>query len=271
MAELKGLQIIGTIGTLSAYKRKDSDKTFLRGKGGGSKETIATSPRCEVVRNYNAEFGGRSRMGKGIRNALDKLGWLADHNISASLNTVLRPVQLDDLVNPRGERNVILSRSSHFLQGFNYNRRHPFESVVRNHIQYTMDREMLSAKVIVPELLAGINLIIPNKNPLFGFCFVLGAVPDCVFVKGEKSYYKLEDPDNSCLNYNSVTETEWFPSSIGCKSMEIELKLPKPIIAPSFTLVLGIGIMYGTLVTDGEIARVQNAGCAKVIGALGIY
>lgn len=270
MAELKGIQFLGRIGTLSAYKRKDSDKTFLRGKGGGSKETIATSENCVIVRKNNAEFGGRSKMAKAIRGALTELEWLSDHNISASLNTVLRPVQLADTVSGLGERNIILSRSSHFLQGFNYNRRYPFESVVRNHIQYTMDRDALSARLIIPELLPGINLFIPNKNPLFGFSFVLGAVPDCVFVKKEKGHYKLEDPENSCLNQNKEINTEWYPSSAGCKSMEIELKLPKPIIAPSFTLVLGVGIKYGTLVSGGEIARVENAGCAKVIGALGV-
>ena len=271
MAELKGLQFLGRIGTLSAYKRKDSDKTFLRGKGGGSKETIATSPNCGVVRQNNAEFGGRSKMGRGIRKSLERLGWLADHNISASLNTVLRPVQLVDTVSLLGERNILLSRSSHFLQGFNYNRRYPFESVVRNQIQYTIDPATLSAKLAIPDLLPGINLFIPNKNPLFGFCFVLAAVPDCVFVKGVKSYYTLDDPGASCLGQESNVETVWYPSYEGCKAMEIELKLPKPVIASSFTLVLGVGIMYGTLGIGGEVMRVENAGCAKVIGALGVY
>lgn len=53
--------------------------------------------------------------------------------------------------------------------------------------------------------------------------------------------------------------------------MDIELKLTKPVIAPSYTLVLGVGIMYGTLLAGGEIARVENAGCAKVIGVEGVY
>ena len=270
MAELIGLQFLGKMGTLSAYKRKDSDKTFLRGKGGGSKETIATSPDCEIVRYNNAEFGGRSKMGKGIRTALNSLGWLADHNISASLNTILRPVQVADVISRVGQRNIILSKLPHFLQGFNYNRRYPFETVVRSHIQCTLDRETLSARLTVPDQLPGINLHIPNKNPLFGFCFTLGVVPDCLYMQEYKKHV-LQDPGNSCLSNESKIETEWYPSSAGCKSMDIELKLTKPVIAPSFTLVLGVGIMYGTLVAGGEIARVGNAGCAKVIGVLGVY
>ncbi len=92
MAELKGLQFLGTIGTLSAYKRKDSDKTFLRERVEVLKKTIATSPHCDLVRKNNAEFGGRSKMSKAIRESLEELKRLADHNISASINTVLHPV-----------------------------------------------------------------------------------------------------------------------------------------------------------------------------------
>jgi hypothetical protein len=271
MAELKGIDFIGSIGNLSAYKRKDSNKTFLRGKGGGSKETIATRESCAGVRKLNAEFAGRSKMGKAIRIAMGELRSLADHNISATLNTVLRPVQLADSIGLVGERNIILSRSSHFLQGFNYNRRYPFESVVRNHLQYTIDRESLTASLSIPNLVPGINLLIPNKSPLFSFYFIMAPVPDCVFIKQEKGFYRLEDPGNSCATNESVLKTEWYPSSIGCNSMEIELKLPKPVIASSFTLVLGVGIRYGTLGIGGEIMQVENAGCAKLIGALGVY
>jgi hypothetical protein len=65
MAELKGIPFIGSLGTLSAYKRKDSDKIILRGKGGPSKEQIKNGAQFELTRHNISEFGGRSKAAKG--------------------------------------------------------------------------------------------------------------------------------------------------------------------------------------------------------------
>ena len=59
MAKLIGeFQFEGSIGNLSAYKRKDSDKIILRTKGGPSKRRIKTAPEFAVVRLYNLEWNG---------------------------------------------------------------------------------------------------------------------------------------------------------------------------------------------------------------------
>jgi len=268
MAELKGIPFLGSLGTLSAYKRKDSDKIILRGKGGPSKEKIKNDPTLYNVRDNNAEFGGRSKAGKGIRNALAELGRLADHNISASLNTLLRKVQLADKVGLKGERIIELSKHAGLLQGFSFNRKYPFDSVVRIPVQCSIDKEAFSAIFTIPELLPGINLFIPNKSPLFQIKVTLGAVPDCLYLK-EYKVYDLPDPTKSIIGNRGSIETEWFPSSIGCKMQEIELKLPNPIKASAYTLVAGIGIQYGTLGAGAVIEPVPDAGSAKVISTLG--
>lgn len=270
MAELKGIQFLGSLGTLSAYKRKDSDKTFLRGKGGASKEKILNDPTLYNIRDNNAEFGGRSKAGKGIRKALEDIGHLADHNISASLNTLLRKIQLADSVGLKGERIIGLSKHASLLQGFSFNRKHPFDSVVRIPVQCNLDKDAFSARFIIPELLPGINLFIPNKSPLFQFKVTIGVVPDCVYLK-ENKLYDLPDPTKSCLGNGAYIETEWCPSSIGCNRQELELKLPKPIAASVYTIVVGIGIQYGTLGAGAVIEPVKDAGSAKVISTLGVY
>lgn len=270
MAELKGIPFIGSLGTLSAYKRKDSDKTFLRGKGGPSREKIMNDPQFELTRHNISEFGGRSKAGKGIRTALIDLGHLADHNISASLNTLLRKIQVADSVSLRGQRMIELSKYASLLQGFNFNQKHPFDSVVRIPVNCAIDKGTLSTKFTIPELLPEINLFIPNKSPLFQFKVTLGAVPDCIYLK-ELKLYDVSDPTKSLIDNRAFMETEWVPSSIGCKMQEIELKLPNPIKASVYTIVVGIGIQYGTLGAGAVIEPVKDAGSAKVIGTMGVY
>jgi len=254
----------------NSFRRKDSDKIILRGKGGPSKDQIKNGAQFALTRHNISEFGGRSKAGKEIRHALADLGRLADHNISASLNTVLIKIQLADPVNGRGERIIEFSKHASLLQGFSFNRKYPFDTVIRIPVQCTIDKGSLSAKFIIPELLPGINLFIPNKCPLFQIKVTLGAVPDCVYLK-EYKVYDLPDTTKSIINNRVSMETEWFVSSIGCKMQEIEVKLPEPIKTSVYTLVAGIGIQYGTLGAGAVIELVPDAGSAKVISTLGVY
>lgn len=70
MAQItQGLAFTGSISNLSAYKMRGSDKIILRTKGGPSKNMIKKSPRFEITRRLNVEFGGRATATKWIRNA----------------------------------------------------------------------------------------------------------------------------------------------------------------------------------------------------------
>ena len=269
MAQLIGnIPWLGTLGTLNAYKRKDSDKTILRGKRRPLSEAERNSDKYLLTRLASEEFGGRSRTSSSIMTAMLHLKSLADYNIAGPINALLKPIQVADPVNEKGKRSIMLSKHTHLLQGFNFNRRPPFDSVIRNQIDYFIDRETLSAKITIPELLRDINLFIPNNYPLFGFSVTLGLVPDFIFKDG--NYRTVNDEGTRDPSTQSV-DTEWFPSSIGSKEINLEIKLTKPNLPSSFTLLLGLGIRYGTVGEAAILQRVTYAGCAKIIGALGVY
>src|SRR5690349_21717637 len=98
------IELVGPVGNLSFYKRRDSDKIIIRTKGGASKEKIKTAEGFWRVRRNIGEFGGRSTTTKHIRRAIDPLRFIADYNIFGPLNNLLKPIQELDTTNDKGKR-----------------------------------------------------------------------------------------------------------------------------------------------------------------------
>lgn len=277
MAQLIGnIPWLGSLGTLTAYKRRGSDKIILRTRKGPLSESVKKGDKFELTRLNNAEFGGRSRASSSIMTAMINLKSLADYNVAGSINAILKPIQVADPVNEKGKRSILLSSQANLLQGFNFNRNHTFDSVVRTQVLYTFDKETLSAKVVIPELIRGINLFIPNKHPLFGFTINLGVIPDFIF-KGDE--YRAVNNEHHRDVSRVVLNTEWFPCVKGSKPLELELQLRKTDLPSSYTIILGIGIQYATLGQDAvietvkyeKVAKGKYDGSAKIIGTLGVY
>ena len=66
-----------------------------------------------------------------------------------------------------------------------------------------------------------------------------------------------------------AVETDWYPSSKGSKPTQLELQLKEPLVKDSFSLVLGIGIKFGTMGYDGKVEQVKYVGAAKVMAVKG--
>jgi len=256
-----GLQ--GSAGNLSFYTRWDMDGVIARTKGGASKEKIKTSPKFVRTRELNAEFGGRATASQWIMHACWPLKALADHNIAGPVNTQIKPIQALDAESVRGQRHIILSANPHLLEGFSFNRRTTFDSVIRNPVGSTIDRATLSARVNIPALLPGINFYKPEKQPecpMFGVVAILGLVPDLLFTehgyKPAKEYW---------LNtYNEAT-TPWFPMLKGAGATTLEMKLDMVPPDQSFSLVLGIGVRFGTMTDATTVEQVKRTGVAKIL------
>ena len=109
MAKLEGdIQFTGSLNNLSAYKMRGSDKIILRKKGGPTKKQIKHSKNFENTRRNNMEFGGRAMAAAAIKHCLHPFGFLADHNITATLNALLGAIQKMDTTSGWGKRHVLL-------------------------------------------------------------------------------------------------------------------------------------------------------------------
>ena len=255
----------GGFGNLSAYKRQDSDKTFVRTKGGPNKNKIKRGESCEIIRKINVEFGGASQCSKRIRRLLYAINRLVDSTISGRLTSLFKKIQVLDTEQEQGQRNIYISRHRSLLEGFQFNQSIYLETIARQPIFNSISREQLSATVILPDLIPGINFYIPGKYPLFRFIVTLAAMPD--MLHGPNKGYVPSC--NLTENYTAAFASDWAPTSKNYTGQKVELQLNKEgVLDDTCSLVLAIGIDFGMPVTNELVDVIKHAGSSKLL-ALG--
>ena len=181
MPQLPADFLLANARQLSIYTRKGCDKVILRRKGGASRERIKTEPNFENTRRINAEFGGRATCSKWIRRMLRPVNFIADYNITGPLNALLKPIQELDTISNYGERSVMLSTNPHLLEGFNLNKRSPFDTIVHNPMRYTLSKRKGHASITIAAMLPGHNFVAPGNFAMYQFICLLGIIPDLFF------------------------------------------------------------------------------------------
>jgi AraC-like DNA-binding protein len=258
----------GKLDMLSAYRMRGVDGIVVRRKGGPSREKIKTSASFANTRRTMSEFGGCSRHGSYVRMAMLQIRHLSDYNFGSDINSVMRQVQLRDGTGEWGRRRITLSEHTRLLEGFSTVRKAPsFDSIVRAPVYYTMDRANRSARVDIPELLRDINYFPQNNHALFRLKVTLGIVPDITFDVPSREYLP---PDWYSRLYNSIEmSTDWSPSLEGMESTTLELAMD--VLPPDdrWTLMLSIGIEYGSFRENGKIKEVPRFGAAKIMALQG--
>jgi hypothetical protein len=238
------------------------DKIILRRKGGASKKQIKTSPNFETTRRHNAEFSGRAAASMWMMRVLFPLKKLADYNIAGPINALMKPVQVLDTESEFGKRHVQPSKNPGVLEGFSLNRKTIFESVISAPLSCVITKETLGAQVDIPALIPGINFRTPWKHPVYSVQAVLGIVPDLFYRQG---VYK---PMHNRYPGAEFAETPWFSCLTGSDPATLKLKLKTIPPAEAYTLMLSIGIAFGTITASGSIEQAKYAGCAKVVKLL---
>jgi hypothetical protein len=268
MAFLEGLKFTGKLGELSAYRMRGCSKIVVRRKGGPTADQIKKSPNFTNTRYTMSEFGGCSRMGKHVRYALHPLKALSDNNFGSDINSVMRKVQLQDKTSLWGRRNIILSDHARILEGFPLNMEAPtFDSVIRNPVYYTIDRERRVATVDIPHLLRSINYFPRNNHAMFRIIVTLGVVPDMTFDTVSREFQPPKWFDAGY--FPTEASTTWYPSLEGMPATTLALDVKEAPPDNGWSLMLSIGIQYGALHEGGEIKEVKRFGAAKIVALRG--
>jgi hypothetical protein len=261
MAKLEpGFGFIGTLGNVSAFKRRDMEKVIIRTKGGASKQKIKSHPHFDITRRNNQEFGGRASFSGWILRSLHHLKPLSDYNMAGPLNSLLKPIQLMDTVSEFGKRNIVLSKNPGLLEGFPLNKRNNFENVVRAPISCTVEKAQLRARIETPVLQTLINFFPVETYPLFRWQACLAPLPDHCFSEGKK-YQPL---GNFNLYSGGQYQGEWLPSRSGADAGVIELSVPVTAQGNDFSLMLAVGISFATIKSSGP-EQVKYAGAGKIL------
>lgn len=261
MAKLRTpFEFTGSLGGLSAYTMRGVDRVILRRKGGPSKRAFRNSPGMVRTRENAMEFGGRSRAAKFIMASMLRLRPLGDYNIAGPLNALARRIQK---LSPgiRGQRGIQLSSYPDLLAGFSLNRGVIFESIVRVPLAHTIDETTLRAEVTIPALIPGVNFHPDRRQSMYRFIVSLGIVPDVYYDIG-KGQYEPDYVESAAVHH----ETPWRHVSKTTDPITVGLQQVARLgISRPYTLVLGIGICYGTPDGEGGFGQVRYAGTAKII------
>jgi len=84
----EGLEITGSIGNLSAYKIRGSDKIIVRRKGRPKRKQVLNAKKFERTRENMKEFLGVGMAVRAIRAPLIHVKRLAEHNFTPTLTRI---------------------------------------------------------------------------------------------------------------------------------------------------------------------------------------
>ena len=255
----------GSISNVSFYTRRGSDKVIARSKGGASKEKIKNSPKFEGFRKQQDEWKGCTAFASSLRYSFGGLHRLADYNLTPVLNGFAKNVQKTDSESESGKRIIPFSKYRYTLDGFNFNRNYPFNTILRVGVTGDINRETLTATVRVPRINTEIDIQNVQRLPYFRLIVALGAISDMHFDE-KVAEYKPAVPD---LHGVSVAVTgDWVPSENILAEQLINISLGDELL-PYFTdevsLVLSMAIEFGKVGFTGATQEVKYAGCGKVI------
>ncbi len=251
----------GSLGGLSAYRMKGTDKIVLRRKSNAGRQRLLHDPNYAHTRLNNEEWKGCIAAGKDIRRAIQGLRHLADYNFSGPLHALCKNIQTTDREHDKGRRSVLLSAAGYTLEGFGLNTHNTFERLLRHPAGCGIDRSAGTAVVALPELLPGVNFFNPSHQPLYRLVCTLGAVSDWQYDVLRQGY----TPVAGDLPWPVVVQTDWRHWKEPAAAATIGLRLPGWQDKPGCGLLLGVGIAFGVPQSNTEVQYVKYAGAAKLM------
>jgi hypothetical protein len=266
MAIVKGfMQMTGSIQGVSFYTRRGSDKVIMRTKGGAKKKQIEKSPEFEGLRKQNKEFSGCARFASKSRYAFGGLHSLADYNLTPVLTGIGKSLMKLDTTSETGQRSLKLSENKEALDGFNFNRNYPLNTVLRVSPGWELDRETLQAIVTIPRVNTDTDLLNIQKLPFFRLIVAIGGISDAAFNPAKEQYEPMVDE----LHGVSQTLTgEWNSTQTILPEQTMTVQLAESrieFLTDNVSVVLSLAVEFGNVGFTGEPVEVKYAGCGKVI------
>jgi hypothetical protein len=266
MAKLTSiLTFSGSLDGLSAYKIEGVEGGVLRRKGGPTRKQILAGPSFALTRKNNKETAGRSRASGLVLDTLGVLRHVVDQSCTGRLNAILKVAQESDTQSLYGQRHVLLSQVPGLLEGFALRKIHPLEDVISSPFDCTLDKAALSAVIKVPPLIPRINFFAPGSQAFYRVVASLGVVPDLYFDRRLDHYFPLP-AYRGCSAQSALTD--WFLAKTGAPATELRLQLPQSPGVEAFSLVLTVGVQWGTPgIGDGVDLdkKVKSARIEKVV------
>jgi len=266
MAIIKGtLRLQGRLENVTYYTRRGSDQVIARTVSGPTKEKLATDPSYEVFRNHQNEWKGCTKFGSLTRYAFGKLHRLADYNLTPVLNKTGKELMKLEPEVDLGHRQIRLSRYKQVMEGFNFNRVNPFNTVLRVCVAGNIDRDNLLGTVTVPRINAKNDLVNNQKLPYFRLIIVIGTLSDMYFDEDHNEYVPVVVDLHGA---NRVLNSPWYPYSSIVPEQILTVQMTEKqqtMLTDDITVLLSMAVEFGNVGILGDTEAVKYAGCGKVL------
>ena len=268
MAIIKGtLRLQGRLENVTYYTRRGSDQVIARSINGPTKERLATDPKYEVFRKHQNEWKGCTKFGSMTRYAFGELHRLADYNLTPVLNKTAKELMKLESADDLGHRKIRLSCYKQVMEGFNFNRQNPFNTVLRVGIVGSIDRDNLRGTVTVPRINAKNDLVNVQQLPYFRLIIVIGTVADMHFDEDQNEYVPAV---KNLHGTSSVLNSSWYPytSIVPGQIMTVQMtQAQQSLLTDEITVLLSMAVEFGTVGFLDDTQAVQYAGCGKVLAS----
>ena len=259
MAKVNGpFQFTGKLGDLIYYKLPGSDQTYVRYASGPSSERVKTAPEFANTRRHNAEFQGASKAASLLYKSFGEIRYLKDYNFFGDLTKFNSRIRVVDEINEKGERSILFSKKGSILDGFNFNKARPFDTIIRYPIVFGISRENSRATVQIPELIPNYNFYPPKDKSLYEVRIAFAMLADMVYTTN--GYIPAVD----CEHLRLEATTGWSPVIEPQQAKSLEVTLPS-LPGSNCSLVLSIGIRYGSMLGEGYVLPAPKSGSGKIL------
>ena len=261
----KKMEITGSVGGYTYYKRKGSKEIIVRKKPGPLKQQTKDSPGYKKILNNERDFGGCSRFASKTRMAFGGLHAYSDYTLNNALITMGRNLMKMDTEMETGKRSLKLSEHKGMLAGFNFNLKYTFDNVLQFMPQWVLNRENLEAIVTIPTINSMYTLKNNLNKPYFRLVAVLGSVSDWMYNETTDNYV----PSVVELNgFSVITTGEWHSTKCNLPEHTMTVKMPesrKEFLIDNVSLVLSMAVVFTGVDSKGQPDETVYQGSGKVM------
>lgn len=268
MARVNGfLKITGSLQNVSFYTLKGGDTVYLRTKGGPTARRLKVGPEFEKVRKHQSEWAVCVKFSQSVCDCLRTVYKLGDFNVAPVWNGLGKNIVKLDANHEVGQRWLELSRCREVLEGYNLNRKFPFNSVFRASLRLELNKKRGVMTVKVPRINPVHDLYNVQSLPFFRLCFVIGYIADFEFNAAgfpDKYIPRLA----SIHAHSKELITDWMSAAdlIAARDFEIDMGYNIDDEHLSFLTVLGgVGIQFAKMGLGAQIESVKYASCSKIM------
>jgi hypothetical protein len=257
------IKLEGTLDGLTFYQ-KDGE-SFVKTKGGVSRDRILNDPNYKRTRENMQEFSGCAKAGKALREAFATVVKLmGDSYISSRLTGVMKKINKNG-TGLRGERTIDIVSNKEQLIGFEFNPKDPFSS--KFYAPY--DAPVLGASrndvtVTIPDFDAGSFINPPEGATHCKIVLASGLVSNFEYETALDSY----EPDNEEENGKGGTDYSdpiVLQGAVGSDTvLTVAITLGSGGMTPSVSNVIALGIIFYQEI-NGDLYELASGNGMQVI------